>query len=998
MRSKLKLAGSSFFAILTFGSVLQAQRVTISPGYLDLAAGSSVQYKAVVTGLTNTAVTWSVSNLNLQNGSISPSGLYRAPTTIPKNSILITAVASDHRTSNSVYVNIAPVGPTITSASPTSLPVGNYTTVVRGTFVAGTKIWAKGVAVAATSINATFILVSAYQPVAGTFAFQASSPGTLLGPPILLTFTSGAPPPPPVTQTIAPSAASLIFGGSLQFSAPGATSWRASAGSISANGLYVAPSAQAGVTTATITATGPNGSATATVTLFASPVQTIVPSAVALKLGGNQQFVSASATAWSAANGTITSAGLYTAPNSLPAGGLDTVTATGPNGSATATVTLTANQQTISPSVVSVNLSATQQFTSLNATTWTSTYGTVTSTGLYSAPASLPAGGQDTVVATGPGGSATAQITLLNPQPAQPPVITSVSNSQLPQGVCSTIVSGTGLAAQTKAQLNGVAFASTFSNNALRVTGFCGQPGPANLTVSNGGSISAPYPVQVGMANPLVTAAAARRFLEQGAFGPTPSEADHVQTVGFQPWLAEQFALPQVSNYSLITASQGLMPAHFLTMAVNNPDQLRQRVGFALGEIFVTSLQKLIWNANMIPYQNMLLADSFGNFRQIMEDVTLSPAMGRYLDMANNGKANSTINAVANENYARELMQLFTLGTDMLNPDGSVQLDANNLPVPTYSQFTITEFARVYTGWTYAPLPGAQLLWGQGTYSYTGNLVTFNSQHDFGAKLLLNGYTSPAGATPQQDLDNALDNIFNHPNVGPFFGRQLIQKLVKSNPSPAYIARVAGAFNDNGQGVRGDMQATIAAVLLDPEARANDQGGQEQATDGHFQEPALFLPGMVRAFGGQMNDQNYYPNELASLGQDLFNSPSVFNYYAPTYRLPGTSTTGGEFQIDSPNQAVIRANIVSNLFGQFSNPIQSYGPGTTVDISPFVLLGSTPAALVDALDFTLTHGTMPALMKSAIVSAVNNDTRGDLHRAETACYLILSSSFYNVWH
>src|SRR5208283_3741183 len=174
----------------------------------------------------------------------------------------------------------------------------------------------------------------------------------------------------------------------------------------------------------------------------------------------------------------------------------------------------------------------------------------------------------------------------------------------------------------------------------------------------------------------------------------------------------QQFAMAPVSSYSAITSSQGGLPGLFLTNAVTNPDQLRQRVAFALSQIFVTSLQKLIWNDNMVLYQNMLLADAFTNYRQIMADVTLSPAMGQYLDMANNAKTDPSTGAVANENYARELMHLFTIGTQMLNQDGSLQLGSNNLPIPTYSQFTITEFARVYTGWTYAPAAGQPVEWG----------------------------------------------------------------------------------------------------------------------------------------------------------------------------------------------------------------------------------------------------------------------------------------------
>jgi uncharacterized protein (DUF1800 family) len=454
--------------------------------------------------------------------------------------------------------------------------------------------------------------------------------------------------------------------------------------------------------------------------------------------------------------------------------------------------------------------------------------------------------------------------------------------------------------------------------------------------------------------------------------------------------------MPQVSNYNTITSDQGGMPPQFLANAVSNPDQLRQRVAFALSQIFVTSINKIIWNTNMVSYQNTLLADAFGNYRQVMEDVTLSPAMGQYLDMGNNAKADPSTGAVANENYARELMQLFTIGTVMLNPDGSVQLDNNNLPIPTYSQFTVTEFARVYTGWTYAPNPGQTPFWGE--YFNAGNMIPWPAEHDAGSKQLLSGYVAPAGLTPQEDLDGALDNIFNHPNVGPFVARQLIQHLVKSNPSPAYVSRVAAAFNNDGNGVRGNLQAVVTAILLDPEARANDNGGDDQPTDGHLQEPVLYIAGIYRAFGGQMTNQNYYSTDLANMGEDVYSADSVFNYYAPNYVVPGTSVMGGEFQIFTPNNAILRSNEVAYLMGQYSNPVTDWGPGTSIDLTPFLPLAANPATLVSALDLTLTHGVMPAAMKSAIVSAVAANPNGSLKQVQEACFLILTSNYYNVWH
>ena len=907
-------------------SLLKAQTVTLSPGYTTVGVHETVQYTATVTGLANTGVSWSVSGVvggNATNGTISATGLYTAPAAVPSNGITVSALASDHKTMGIVYVAVEPPGPAITAVSPNPVPTGSYTVTITGAnFRSHATVQAGGANLPTTFVNSTTLRVSGYQGPAQSVPFKVENPGTLWGPVYLVPFVASGPAPPPPAQTISPTSASVTLGTGKQFTSAGATGWTATAGTVSASGLYTAPSVMPSSSTVTVTATGPGGLASALVTLVSVNPQVISPTAVSLNLGATQQFTSAGATGWSATSGTVTAAGLYTAPAAMTLSGTDTVTVTGPNGMASAIVTL------------------------------------------------IP----------------------------RPPAITSVGgNGQLPLGLFTTTITGTGFQAGSVAKLNGTALATTYAGGALTATGYASASGAGSMTVSNGAVTSAAFPVQIGVASSQISSAGARRLLEQGAFGPTPSEAAHVQSIGAQAWLHEQFALPQISNYNTITGSQGGMPAHFLNNAVSNADQLRQRVAFALSQIFVTSIQKLIWNDNMVRFQNMLLSDAFSNYRQIMADVTLSPAMGQYLDMANNAKAVPSTGAVANENYARELMQLFTIGTTMLNQDGSVQYDANHLAIPTYSQFTITEFGRVFTGWTYAPAAGNPVQW-DAYITGNGPMVPYAAQHDAGSKQLLNSYVSPAGITPQQDLNNALDNIFNHPNVGPFLATQLIQHLVKSNPSPAYVYRVAGVFNSNAQGVRGDMQATISAVLLDPEARANDNGGNDQVSDGHLQEPALFIAGMVRAFGGQMNDQNYYASDMAALGQDIFSSPSVFNYYSPNYQVPGTPLTGGEFEIHTPNNAILRANLVQSLFSQYSNPVQSYGPGTIVDLTPLLPLAATPATLVSALDLTLTHGVMPGTMRTAIVNAVAADNLGALHQVQTACYLILTSTYYNVWH
>jgi uncharacterized protein (DUF1800 family) len=588
--------------------------------------------------------------------------------------------------------------------------------------------------------------------------------------------------------------------------------------------------------------------------------------------------------------------------------------------------------------------------------------------------------------------------------PIAVPTLTSVSPATVPIGVFTLAITGTNFQAGLVAVLAGKSLSTQFvSATQLTATGFNSTSGPSTLVVSNGSVASAPYSLQLGPANALVTVNAARHFLQQAAFGPTAADAANVQTLGFQGWLSQQFAAPKVSNYATIGSQSSFTP-QFLTNAVNNPDQLRQRVAFALSQITVTSVTKNIWTTTTAPFEEMLMTDAFSNFRQILNDVTLSPTMGQFLDMANNSKANANNTILPNENYAREVMQLFTVGTVQLNPDGSKQLDASNNPIPTYDQSTVANFAKVFTGWTYAPPAGGSVNWGA-YINPSAPMVPYAPMHDATAKTLLQ-YTAPAGVftalpagqSAQNDLTEALDNIFNHPNVGPFISKQLIQHLVKSNPTPGYVQRVAAVFNNNGLGVRGDMRAVVSTILLDAEARQNDQPSMTQAKDGHLQEPILFLAGFLRAMGAYVDNTNYFGYDLVNQNQDIYNAPSVFNYFSPGYQVPTFGIGGPEFQIYTPYSSVYRDNLVSSVFGAYSNVINSYGPGTTIDLSPFVALAANPQTLTDALDLTLTNGLAPAGLKNIILNAIAAENGGNLRRVQTGLYLMLASSYYNVWN
>ena len=488
------------------------------------------------------------------------------------------------------------------------------------------------------------------------------------------------------------------------------------------------------------------------------------------------------------------------------------------------------------------------------------------------------------------------------------------------------------------------------------------------------------------------TPAAAARFLRQASWGPTPASIAEVQQKGFDKWIQDQFAAPQLVFPDITDPTQNLAStqSYFFQQAIAGPDQLRQRVAFALSEIWVVSAVKLTPQA-IPPYLNMLLKDSFGNYLTLMKDVTLSPAMGHYLDMVNNDKPDPKAGKGANENYAREVMQLFSIGTDELTIDGTPRMNAGQ-PIPTYTQDNIEGFANAFTGWTYAPVAG--------TVSHVHNpanwlapMVAFDSNHDETAKLLLNGTTLPAKQTAQQDLDQALQNIFSHPNLAPFISKQLIQHLVTSNPSPGYVKRVAEVFNGPN---RGDLKAVITAVLLDQEARRGDNDGTLTSSDGHLQEPALFITGLVRALNGTATATNSLEGQSSAMGQPLFYSPSVFKFFSPAYQPSSQSTLlGPEFELYSQASAMLRAEFVNSLV---------YGTvgGVTIDLTPLAQLASNPGALLDWLNTTMLDGHMSPAMRNTILTALqaiptNQPTATQYkQRTQAAVYLIGSSSQYQV--
>jgi uncharacterized protein (DUF1800 family) len=444
----------------------------------------------------------------------------------------------------------------------------------------------------------------------------------------------------------------------------------------------------------------------------------------------------------------------------------------------------------------------------------------------------------------------------------------------------------------------------------------------------------------------------------------------------------------QRDNYTMYPLQQ-----HFFTNALFGDDQLRQRVAFALGQILVVSGIDVRLSSWMQPYQQLLYADAFDSFRQLLGDVTLSAAMGSYLNMVNNKKLNPTTGAKPNENYAREVLQLFSIGLVLLNPDGTPQLDIDARQIPTYDQNTVDEFARVFTGWIFAPA------FGTGIPNYRDPMVVrvvrgVEVDHDAGLKHLLNGTVVPAGLSARADLNAALDNIANHPNVGPFIGKQLIQHLVTSNPSPAYVARISAVFNDNGAGVRGDLGAVTRAIVLDPEARGDFH---PEPTYGHLLEPVLFITHVLRAF--HPTSDGVLASNAASMSQDVFRPASVFSFYPPGYRIVGgQGVLGPEFRLDDSATALARANFVNTVVFSSIAPSPPDRPvGTSLDFSRLVPLAADPTALIAELNALLMHQAMSPAMQTAIVTAVQAvPASNPLMRVKTAVYLVVTSSQYQV--
>ena len=594
------------------------------------------------------------------------------------------------------------------------------------------------------------------------------------------------------------------------------------------------------------------------------------------------------------------------------------------------------------------------------------------------------------------------------------------------------------------------------------------RDGNANVAFIYGAPNDKPLYAGVGATSTQFLDAA--RFLTHASFGPVSAELTKAVTMGFSGYIDDQFAKPatklpamawqpinQPSNCtSPLTAggpadavnfgtncprdlyTQFVAQRYFFQNALTAPDQLRQRVTWALSQIMVTSAapgNEFQMAYALRNYQQLLQDYAFDNFWNILFRVSVDPYMGDYLDMVNNAKADLIAKTQPNENYAREIMQLFSIGLWELNQDGSLVLDAGGQPIPTYSQTDITELANVMTGWTYWPVSGG-IKWKsqinflfnmtpcEGSVPPPGGVVCGTTNwHDTNAKTMMfaSGYYGPVSFTPNQSADNdlraAVNALFYHPNTGAFIGKQLIQHLVTSNPSPGYVQRVTQKFNDNGSGVRGDMKAVIKAVLLDPEALA--PRNPITSGFGKLKEPVLLVTNMLRAMNA-LSDGVYLIGQTRNMDQEVYTAPTVFNFYPADYVIPGTSLAGPQFGIFNATTYFPRANFMYNLTLGAGCPAATpnvcgpnngsadttvkFSTGTRVDYGQLTPFANNTANLIQQVNNMLLFGTMPPGMKLAIKNAVDaigppggpysaNELRD---RARAAVYLVTVSPKYQL--
>lgn len=1024
--------------------------LTVTPGSATIAGLTTQQFSAATNDGSRPTLNWSVNGVvggNAALGTIIATGLYTAPEFPPvPNTITIgaTDTVNTAKTASSAVVLDNPV-PQLVTVAPVNIPVGAFSLSLTGLHFAPGAIVYLGTTALTTTVISSTQLTATGTATSGqvgnvTITVQNPAPGTNVSAGIAAQIIGG------IRVVVAP-AIGLVRAGSQQVftaSVSGTTntgvSWavngvaggNATLGTIIGNGNYSAPATLPNPNTITVTATSiadSTASGNAAITLGnPAPVLTSV-SPTTIIIGTFQLTL----TGTGFMNGSVVNFGsqplatTYVSPTQLTATGTATsaqlgnvaITVTNPNpGSATsapitAQVVATSNiSVVVSPKAATVGAGNIFQFqATVTGTTDTSviwsvnnvpygndSLGNIDGNGNYTAPSNLPNLSSVTVTATSTVDTTkhdSATVTLQNPVPT----LTAITPGTLGPGTFQITLYGTGFVSTSTATFGGQLLQVTYVSSTMVTaigTATSAQAGLVTVIVTNpapGGGTSNGLKVTVTTSGSPVPSSGAVRFLEQASFGPNMETVNQVQEMGFDQYLQNQFS-SSVTPYPNPRPKDGIINVQqtFYLNSIAGGDQLRERVALGLNELWVVGADKISDPLGYTNYLRTLYKDALGNYLDVMTDITMTPAMGHYLDMVNNDAP--APGQHANENYAREIMQLFCLGLYQLNPDGTQVLDTSGNPVPSYTQNDVMDLGRAFTGWTYPLQPGKV----QGNHNpeyYGGPMVAVQAEHDTGSKTIL-GQTIPAGQSAEQDLTAALGIIFNHPNVGPFVAKQLIEHLVTSNPSPAYVQRVAqafntGTFNSYGSGKRGDLQATVAAILLDPEARQGDTQATSVATDGKLREPVIMIVSIARAFHAK-TDAAGLSYEGDQMSQDIFYPPTVFNFFPPVNPVAGTTLNGPEFAIFDTNTSLARVNFINDVvYG-------AIGSNTKLDLSPVINAG-TSDQMVAWLDTLFLHGATPDQMKQTILTAVGSvdpaDTKG---QAQAAIYLYLSSSMYQVQH
>jgi uncharacterized protein (DUF1800 family) len=945
--------------ISTVVSVAATGATTVYPS-------TPVQYTAAVSGTTNTAVTWSLAGYAGENdGTISATGLYTPPAAVPAHgAITITAKSvADMTKTSTVAVLLTNPTPVITAVGFTPEYHSTFLVDVTGTgFMPNSAVLYLGYGWPTTYVSAThlqFTLTS--PPAAGTkeaIGVITPAPGRVQSANYTATI------PATVAVTVAGAAQATLavptqYTATVTGSTNSAVTWTMfgytgeNDGTISATGVYTPPAAFPVHNSIIITATSKQDttkSASTTISLL-NPVPAITlgtstagaGKTVLVDLKG-QNFI---ATSGVSLNGTPL---------------------------ATTFVSSTELKATI-PAAIAVTETA-----GAPVPVWVVNPG---SGKTQSTAYSLALPGQVGVTVTGD-----AQASLGTPT-LYAATVTGTTTTSVYWSI--TVPSGANAAAYGSIDDNGMYTppATMPANNTVTIV--------ASSTISPGSTGST-----VVTLVPVAVAAAAR-MLDESTFGPTDALIQHVQAVGLSGFIDEQMALPPTLMTVVSPASpswcvanpQVCIDENWWNVAVTAPDQVRQRVATALQEMLVVSYNEA--NGYLVQsYANMLIKDAFSNWSTIMKDMTLSPAMGQYLNMMNSGKP--AAGAIANENFARENMQLFNLGLNLLNPDGTVQTDSSGNPIPTYTEANVEAFSRAFTGWAWATPAGVAQTFPNWNANPLAPMVATDSFHDKSAKVLLNT-TLPAGQTAEQDLDGAIQDVFNHPNVGPFVTKQLIQHLIKSNPSPAYVGRMSAVFANDGNGVRGNMAAVVKAILLDPEARGDD--GNEAAADGYLREPILWTTGALRGLGAvpkpNVVDVRAYTSidyYASSQGQRVFTPQTVFNFYPTDWTLMNTGLNAPQFALETSatimQKLTLASNIVNNMLGELTADLTATSPLG-------VLAKASDSLMLDKVSSIFLHGQMSTQMRTAIMNA-NSGVTDPAQRVRTAVYLVLTSPQYRIIH